>query len=286
MRTDAENVDADVVSGFGEEWTRFRQGEQDSESLRQTFDAYFSIFPWSQLSSDACGFDLGCGSGRWARLVAPRCGHLVLIDPSDAALDVARENLRETPNVEFVLGAAGSLRLASDSFDFGYSLGVLHHTPDPLAGLIDAVRILKPGSPLLVYLYYALDNRGVAYRLLWRLSDFPRRIISRMPRRAKNLVCEVAAVTVYWPLARIARLVGAFGGPAERLPLAAYRMLPLYAMRTDARDRFGTRLELRFTRDEVESLMTRAGLINVVVSESAPYWCAVGSKPLGNAPAG
>ncbi len=47
-------------------------------------------------------------------------------------------------------------------------------------------------------------------------------------------------------------------------------------MRNDALDRFGTRLEKRFTREEVIAVMVAAGLDGIKVSDSAPFWCAVG----------
>jgi hypothetical protein len=50
-------------------------------------------------------------------------------------------------------------------------------------------------------------------------------------------------------------------------------------MRTDALDRFGTRLEKRFTRPQVTELLEDAGLERVRVSDAPPYWCAVGFKP-------
>jgi hypothetical protein len=68
------------------------------------------------------------------------------------------------------------------------------------------------------------------------------------------------------------------GLDVERLPLSAYRHRSFYAMRTDALDRFGTRLERRFTAPEVRELMEQAGLERIVISPSAPYWCAVGYR--------
>ena len=64
----------------------------------------------------------------------------------------------------------------------------------------------------------------------------------------------------------------------QKLPLSYYRELSFYTMRTDAFDRFGTRLEQRFTADEIRSMMEAAGLTNVVLSTSVPYWCAVGYR--------
>ena len=50
-------------------------------------------------------------------------------------------------------------------------------------------------------------------------------------------------------------------------------------MRTDALDRFGTRLEHRFTRKEIEAMMKAAGLEDVRFREDEPYWVACGRKP-------
>jgi hypothetical protein len=49
-------------------------------------------------------------------------------------------------------------------------------------------------------------------------------------------------------------------------------------MRTDSRDRFGTPLEQRFSRAQIEVMMRDAGLQNITFSENAPYWCVVGTK--------
>ena len=95
-----QNLDKDVVAGFGDEWSRFDQSALDEVELRQMFENYFNIFPWEALPENSVGFDLGCGSGRWAKLVAPRVGRLHLIDPSDA-IEVAKRNLSGVSNCSF-----------------------------------------------------------------------------------------------------------------------------------------------------------------------------------------
>ena len=62
------------------------------------------------------------------------------------------------------------------------------------------------------------------------------------------------------------------------MPLRGYRDYSFYTMRTDARDRFGTPVEKRFTRSEITAMMGRSGLDNIVFSDSEPFWCAVGTK--------
>ncbi len=49
-------------------------------------------------------------------------------------------------------------------------------------------------------------------------------------------------------------------------------------MRTDARDRFGTPLEQRFTAEEIKSMMEDAGFVDIRFSDAPPFWCAVGFK--------
>src|SRR5690606_29892251 len=95
------NIDHKTVEGFGEEWAAFDQTALDDADWSQIFEGYFSVFPWDALPADASGFDLGCGSGRWARGVAPRVGMLHCIDPSDKALQVARRVLGDRANIRF-----------------------------------------------------------------------------------------------------------------------------------------------------------------------------------------
>ena len=185
----------------------------------RVFGDYFAIFPWDQLPPNAEGFDMGCGSGRWARFVAPRVGRLLCIDPS-SALAVARSTLADQPNVQFHQASVAASGLPPNSQDFGYSLGVLHHVPDTAAAIRSCAELLKPGAPLLLYLYYAFDNRPRWFRLLWRLSNAARLLIRRLPPRPKQLVTDLIALTIYWPLSRLASLAEAAGLPVASFPLS------------------------------------------------------------------
>lgn len=272
------NVDPVTVRDFGAEWSMFDQSRLSEAERKLQFDGYFGIFPWATLLADAVGFDAGCGSGRWATRVAPRVGRLHCIDASAAAVNVARRNLRGHPNCTVETASIDALPFPDRSMDFGYSLGVLHHMPDPEQGLRDCVAKLKPGAPLLVYLYYALDNRPPWFRGIWRIADAGRRVVCRLPFRAKLVTTTVIAAGVYLPLARAALVAEWLGVEPAAVPLATYRHRSFYSMRTDALDRFGTRLEHRFRRDEIAAMMTRAGLRDLVFSDRPPYWCAVGRR--------
>ncbi len=277
-RSSDENVDRDTVQSFGSQWQRFDQQAVPEGELRERFEQYFRIFPWTDLPHDASGFDLGCGTGRWAKFVAPRVGTLHCIDPSAEALDVARRTLEAFSNCRFIEGDADGMGVADASMDFGYSLGVLHHLPDPARGLRACVDKLRTGAPFLVYLYYALDDRPRWFRAMFRTSDAARRIVHRLPEGGKRAVTTAVAALAYWPLARTAAVVERFGRDVSGFPLSYYRRLSFYTMRTDARDRLGTPIEHRFSKAEMRDLMSSCGLTDIAFSDEPPFWCALGRR--------
>jgi SAM-dependent methyltransferase len=273
-----QNLDEHTVRGFGDEWTRFDQSALSASEKQDIFNTYFRGFPFSERTVEWEGFDAGCGSGRWASLIAPRVKRLHLVDASMDALAVAKRALSAEDNCEFHHCAVDQMPLPDGSMDFGYSLGVLHHVPDPAAALAACTKKLKPGAPLLVYVYYAFDHRPWWFRALWRASNTVRRVVARMPPWLRHQFCAIVAGAVYWPLARAARLANRAGYDISNWPLSFYATRSFYVMRTDARDRFGTRLEQRFTRAQLHQMMVDGGLERIRFSDTAPFWCAVGFR--------
>lgn len=270
------NIDQRTVEGFGEEWETFNQTALDPKEKSSIFADYFGIFPWKALPEHPIGADIGCGSGRWASLVAPNAAKLFAIDPSAKALQVAKRNLREASNVEFLEAGVANIPLPDASLDFAYSLGVLHHVPETETALQSIAKKLKGGAPFLVYLYYSFEQSPLWFRLIWGISDFARRIICRLPFPARKAICNVLATTLYLPLARGAHVWEKIAGKVpSSWPLAYYRDKSFYVMRNDALDRFGTRLEQRFSRKEISGMLSRSGFERVEFSPSKPYWTAL-----------
>jgi SAM-dependent methyltransferase len=272
------NIDAATVSGFGEEWAAYDQSALDADERLRLFNEYFSIFPFEALAPEAEGFDMGCGSGRWAALAATRVGTLHCIDPAGPALAVAQRNLAGLGNCRFHQAAVDEIPLADESQDFGYSLGVLHHIPDTEAAMRSCTAKLKRGAPFLVYLYYAFDNRPLWFRGLWKATDLGRRMISRLPFPVRKQLTVAIAYGVYLPLSRTARWLERRGRDVSSFPLSAYRDCSIYTLKTDALDRFGTRLEQRFTRAEIEGMMRRCSLTDIRFRDGTPYWVACGTR--------
>ena len=272
-----KNQDKNTVDGFGDEWSRFDQSDLPQAEQQLLFDEYFSVFPWKNISKESTGFDLGCGTGRWAKSVAPKVKKLICIDPS-SALDIAKKNLSNFDNCVFDSATVDEMPMQDNSMDFGYSLGVLHHVPDTALGIKQCVKKLKIGAPLLLYLYYRFDNRPWWFRLIWFVTDLLRRIVSKMPYKLRYFSSQIISIIIYLPLARFALFLEKLNFNVSNFPLSSYKNLSFYTMRTDALDRFGTRLEQRFTRKEIKNMMQNAGLENIEFSNSKPFWVAVGYK--------
>jgi SAM-dependent methyltransferase len=273
-----KNIDKKVVKDFGIEWDRFQQSELSKEELEKGWDPYFGIFPMDELDEKSIGFDMGCGSGRWAKFIANRVGTLNCIDPSHQALEVAKRNLSEFSNVNFINASVGDNVLEEKSQDFGYCLGVLHHVPDTLEGIKSCAITLKQNAPFLIYLYYNFENRSILFKCIWKLSDLLRRVISVLPSRVKILVVALIALLIYFPLARLAFILEKFGLNVQEMPLSYYRDRHYYFMRTDALDRFGTRLEKRFSRQDIISMMTKADFKDIQFADNRPFWVCLARK--------
>lgn len=272
------NEDRKTVESFGREWCRFDQNALQSDELLKAFEEYFSIFPWETLPLNSVGLDVGCGSGHWASLVAERVGHLHCLDASVEALSAARKQLSSKKNVTFHHASVATIPIDPGSLDFCYSLGVLHHVPDTAAAIRSCAEVLKPGAPLLLYLYYDFDDRPSWYRTIWKISDYVRSIISRLPDGPKSIATDVIAFSVYWPLSRMTKLLENIGLKVNSLPLSHYRNHSIYTLRTDFRDRFGTPLEQRFSPKQMQQMMSDAGLDSLQYRDGPPYWCLVGRK--------
>ena len=261
-----------VIKDFGREWSSFDQSNLSDKELINNFNQYFSVFPLQELDSNKVGFDLGCGSGRWAKLIAPKVKRLNCIEPSIDAINVAKENLNGFSNVIFYNNNFQNTKIDENSQDFGYCLGVLHHTNDINEGLNFCNKILKKNGSFLIYLYYNLDNRPIYYKIIWKLSNFLRFIISNLPFKLKKFLTDLIATFVYFPLVFTVRILDTIGIKTINFPLAYYKDKSFYTMRTDSLDRFGTKLENRYSKIEIADMLEKSGFKDIKFSNNMPFW--------------
>ena len=151
---------------------------------------------------------------------------------------------------------------------------MLHHIPDTGLAIKDVASKIKSGEVFLCYLYYKLENKPRYYRGLFWTSNSLRWVISRLPYALRKLIARVIAALIYLPLARTAKLLSSAGKNVSNLPLHQYANMPFVMLQNDAQDRFGTRLEQRFSKKEITKMLGNADfdLATLKFSDVEPFW--------------
>ena len=271
-----QNLDQQVIDSFGQEWSAFdyAEGETD-DALDSQFLAYCTPIDLTQFNSkSSVAADFGAGSGRWASRLLPYFSLVYALEPSDGANKVLGKKFSKESRMTILQETVGANSIPAGSLDLAMSLGVLHHIPDTGLAIKDVASKIKSGGVFLCYLYYKLENKPIYYRGLFWVSNSLRWVISRLPYALRRLIARVIAALIYLPLARTAKLLSSTGKNVTNFPLHHYADMPFVMLQNDALDRFGTRLEQRFSKKEITEMLGKAGfdLSTLKFSNVEPFW--------------
>ena len=271
-----ENLDQGVIDSFGHEWATYDYGETEtSEALDAQFMAYCAPIDLTQFNpKTSLAGDFGAGSGRWSSRLSPHFSLVYALEPSDGASTVLKNKFSNDPKIVVLQETVGSNSIPLASLDLAMSLGVLHHIPDTGLAIKDVSRRIKPGGVFLCYLYYSLENKPAYYKMIFKAVDGVRRVISVLPQRVKQLVTSLIAGLVYWPLARLSKVLNKLGIDTSNVPLHHYADMPFVMLANDALDRFGTTLEQRFSKAEITEMLRVADfdISTLKFSDKEPFW--------------
>lgn len=199
-----------IARRFGYEWRHFSDFELEEE--RTSMATWFRPHRLDDLRGLTV-VDAGCGMGRHM-VISLRQGarRVVGVDLGDA-VEAAFGNTRDLERACVVQGDVCRLPLRHSAFDAGYSLGVLHHLPEPREGLESLARHIKPGGWLQLWLYGREGNEWIV-----RLVNPIRRLTSRLPLPATKVFSLLVSIPVFGLVKSIYRR------PASRanLPYGAY----------------------------------------------------------------
>lgn len=277
FNTEDDNLDQVTVESFGEEWSKFNYF--DEKEIENIGNEYFDIVDFSKYDEQSTVLDVGCGTGRWSIYLSSKFSNVYAMDPSKA-IYAAANLTKDIPGIHLIKASAENIPFEDETFDLVISLGVLHHIPDTQKALNTIVKKVNKGGQCLIYLYYALDNRSFFYKMIFYISSFFRFFISKSPSFLKKIICDLIAIFVYLPFIFLSKLVKTVLGEkwGNKIPLSYYSNKSFNVIRNDALDRFGTPLEQRFSKKQIEKMMQKAGLHDIKFSNNQPYWHVMGQK--------
>ncbi len=176
-------VSDEHLDSFGHQWTTFDVAHDDED--RATFEAKTGV-----RVADLKGLrvlDAGCGGGRYARICG-EAGAIVVGADHTRAVDKARQICSHLPNVQFVQADLKHLPLEAASFDFVFSIGVMHHDVETRPVFDAVARMVKPGGQYSVWLY----RRNQWWQEL--INSGLRSVTTRMPAKMLMPFCHLGAV--------------------------------------------------------------------------------------------
>jgi SAM-dependent methyltransferase len=261
-----------TITSYSYQWRKFKQ-----------------MFPhWQQVFLDSIapvtpdffpgkvGLDGGCGFGRSLYYAATYGASMIGLDLSEA-IEAARENTRHLPNVHLVQGDIFHPPVRRRSLDFVYSIGVLHHLPDPKGGFLSLTRLLKPGAPMFIWVYLRGRGRQIG------VFNVMRAISTRLPLRLLNVICLAlaAAQWIGWLLPyRALRRFGPTRRLAARMPFTVYSAYPFRVLHTDWFDGLSVPLVNYYKPEAIAGWYREAGQQRVRI-EDERHW---NGRALGYSP--
>lgn len=222
------------------------------------------------------GLDAGCGMGRHIYYASKFGANMVGIDFSNA-IEVAYQNVGRCPNIDLVQCDIYNLPFRPNSFDFVYSIGVLHHLPDPENGFQNLCKLTKSSISIWVY----SKKRITVNFLLERL----RRITTRIPHKVLNKICVIISFFEWWFFIqpyKVMKKVPVFGRIVNKIApprVKLYSRYPFFVCHTDWFDRLSAPIRFYYNQKDLEGWCRQASLKNVVISPTGLYgWRLYGEK--------
>lgn len=259
-----------TLTSYSYQWRKFKEMFPQWEQVFQD-----SIQPMSpEFFRGKLGLDAGCGFGRSLYYAASYGAEMIGVDLSEA-VEAARENTRHLPGVHLVQGDIFHLPLKTRAFDFVYSIGVLHHLPDPKQGFLALTKALKPKAPIFIWVYARGRGWQIPFLTIMRV------VSTRLPLRLLDPICLLMAAGqwILWIVPyRILSRWSLTRPLAQRLPFTFHAPYAFRVLHTDWFDGLSVSLVAYYRSSEIRDWLREAGLDPITIE---PAW---GGRALGWSP--
>ncbi len=244
-----------TASAFGTEWKIL---SRLSEVFHAEFRSYLEPLSPSELKG-LVALDAGCGMGKFTLTAAHTGARVVIGVDLSEAVDVAYGHLRHLPNAHVIQASIYQLPFRPSTFDFIFSIGVLHHLPNPEKGFLQLPPLATPRARILIWVY-ALEGNEAFVRWVDPLRAL---IFSRLPSWSNRVVATLLSLPL-WGLIQSLYVPLNRRGLARHLPYVDYF---LYFSRLGFRTFWGTvydklvaPISFYLTRDAIRAWLATANL--------------------------
>lgn len=271
------------ANSFGQQWRTFAKTQLDDSQTKDSQVRWDSEVCWD--AGDLAGktvIEFGSGAGRFIDVVSKLGAKLAIgIDITDA-VDASQANLANRGNCFFIQADFFKLPIIPSSIDFGYSIGVLHHTPDPEKAFYQLVNAVNEKGSVALGLYdislYRRPNRNslkvLTMELLWAINlwrcEFFRFFTTRMPEKAFLLYCKTVI-----PVLHYLNRIPVIGLIRYLLPSTCYKNMPVEWSMVDTHDTYVTKIVHQYRAKDVFQWFLKGSLYNIVVTNSRAGWVSL-----------
>lgn len=271
------------ADSFGPQWNSFAKSQIDCDRIKESELRFDSEIGWQEKDIEGkVVVEFGSGAGRFLDIVSRRGAKLIVgMDATDAT-DASLNNLKDRSNVLIVQADIFNNPLCDESFDRAYSIGVMHHTPDPELAFRKMLNVVGEGGRIGLSLYessnYRRPNRDslkvYVMELMWALNNVRcelfRTFTTRIPEKTFLAYCKTIVPFLHFinklPLIRYLRYL---------LPSTCYSNLPVIVSMVDTHDTYVTKIVHKYCGRDVFQWFLRLGLSDVILRNSRAGWVSI-----------
>ena len=276
-------TDKGYADSFGKQWKAFAKSQIDKGNIQESSLRFGSEIGWND--ADVKGktvVEVGSGAGRFVEVVSSmKAGLVIGMDITDA-VDASQENLGERDNILFIQGDIFNSPIKKESIDLAYSIGVLHHTPEPQEAFNKMVDLVKDNGSVGLSLYeislYSRPNRNSikisTIELLWSINlwrvEFFRIFTTRVPYKWMIAYCKTII-----PVLHFINKIPVLGLIRYLLPSTCYRRLPVIWSMVDTMDTYSTEIVHQYRAKDIFQWFLMLGLRKIILLNGRAGWVSI-----------